>query len=166
MVLLQIQYEVDLSNVVGILINIGLGFYLAYAIPKKLSSNRTEQDLLIEELKLILTSYRDVFDMFSKTSLTTGVNFDILKDNSERNTAKLYSFINLTEICEFSNNLRVEILELQKLDRNLRKCLTGVSVSNGFFIYKPSEINSVNTNYDLLSKQLYKFLIKINRKGI
>ncbi len=165
MMYLQIQYEVDLSNVVGIFVNIALGLYLASSIPKKLSSNRTEQDLLIDELKLIISMYRETFDIFSKTAMTTGVNFDFIKDSSERNTAKTYAFIDLIDICGLSYELKSEIADLKHLDKKLRKGMTNVPVNNGLCIYKPAEVYSINTNYDLISKHLYKILIRINRKG-
>ena len=162
---LQVQLEVDLSNVVGIFVNIALGLYLASTIPKKLSSNRTEQDLLIEELKLIISLYRETFNVFSKTAITTGVDFVLIKDSSDRNTAKTYAFVNLVEIFELSNELRLEISELKKLDKKLRKGMTNVPVNNGLCIYKPAEVYSINTDYDLILKHLYKILRKINRKG-
>lgn len=165
MMYLQVQLEVDLSNVVGIFVNIALGLYLASTIPKKLSSNRTEQDLLIEELKLIISLYRETFNVFSKTAITTGVDFVLIKDSSDRNTAKTYAFVNLVEIFELSNELRLEISELKKLDKKLRKGMTNVPVNNGLCIYKPAEVYSINTDYDLILKHLYKILRKINRKG-
>lgn len=165
MMYLQVQLEVDLSNVVGIFVNIALGLYLASTIPKKLSSNRTEQDLLIEELKLIISLYRETFNVFSKTAITTGVDFVLIKDSSDRNTTKTYAFVNLVEIFELSNELRLEISELKKLDKKLRKGMTNVPVNNGLCIYKPAEVYSINTDYDLILKHFYKILRKINRKG-
>jgi len=162
----KIQPSLDIGNLLFILSTVIVGLYVASEIPKKLSSNRNEQDFIIRKIEKIIGNYVDANDLIVKKTFTLDpLSLGQIISITEKNTTDVHSLEMHLKNTQMKKLLKNEIGALIKLDRSFKKLLTAnPNVQDSFVSYSHLEISQINILSSEIEDCLIKCIIKINRK--
>jgi hypothetical protein len=162
-----LSYQIDPLNLLSILVNAGLVWYVAKVLDQRNEENRVERDLLIK----YLTDFESTFlDEIHKVASGDGIEGTILASTFKKNAmlmdelvelGKSVGDINLNGIKDSVSEIRELLTTTPKTD----EVEDGVRVHDGKLFYSTKHINQVSITLGKFKTAVFSAIAKINRNS-
>lgn len=152
----KLDSSISLSDIISVVIASSLGLYIADTIQSKLNNNKSEKDIITNELKEILIEINNLKQQNNRNLFQFRETVNLFKElNQSVNLVK-------TLLTESSNCKHISIDNVHDDIIHLRAVITGISPVNDI-IYTNSVRNEVDKRLTVLKTSLYKIMFKINK---
>lgn len=150
--------ELNLGDCLALALTTFVGLYIAQTIQRQLNANTKEKEIIIEEI----LSMRNQFINLSKQNDSGTLEFqETITKFKEINT----KFIFLEDLFKLSKKCRsIDLVEIKKDFRALRRYITSPSPVNGFLRPDPRKRNLIEKKFQRVQKEIFRIILALNKK--
>lgn len=151
-----LEKEISIGDIFSLIITTFVGIYIAKTIQGQLDSERSEKDILIDELKEV----KEDIVIVERNNDSGIFSFDDAKRQFKVTNQKI---LLIEELLKESRNCKnIKCNKLQDTFSDIRRLILDISPVNGF-IYIGSKKNDVEQKVIEFKSQLYKLIVSVNK---